>query len=88
MNTSSLKLFFCDIYCTLYVSDTRHLVFSPCAVLQLSRQHQLMEQENSALMEEEKKLRHELRKFRDGLVVRKEVTQTLFLCILLRMNLC
>jgi len=42
-------------------------------VLQLSRQHQLMDQENTALKAEEKKLRHELRKFRDGLVVRKEV---------------
>jgi len=43
------------------------------AVLQLSRQHLLLEQENSALKAEEKKLRHELRKFRGGLVVRKEV---------------
>ena len=42
-------------------------------VLQLSRQHLLMNQENTALKAEEKKLRHELRKFRDGLVVRKEV---------------
>ena len=43
------------------------------AVLQLSRQHVLLEQEDTALKAEEKKLRHELRKFRDGLVMRKEV---------------
>ena len=43
------------------------------AVLQLSRQHQLLDQETAALKEEEKKLRYELRKYRDGLVVRKEV---------------
>jgi len=42
--------------------------------LQLSRQHQLLEQENLALKEEEKICRHELRKFRDGLVERKEVS--------------
>jgi len=47
-----------------------------CDSVQLSRQHQLLEQENSAVTDEDKKLRHELRKFRDGLVVRKEVRST------------
>ena len=42
-------------------------------VLQLSRQRQLLEQESTLVKDEEKKHRHEMRKFRDGLVMRKEV---------------
>jgi len=45
-------------------------------VLQLSRQHQLLERENPALKDEEKKFRHELKNFREGLIMRKEVSST------------
>jgi len=56
---------------TLTPEQNVHLLYT---ALQVSRQHQFLEQENSALKEEEKKFRFELRKFRDSLIIRKEVS--------------